>query len=70
MNKQGSLDSLVVNTAGSLNSPVEYNGSLNSPVMNSPGGRLLVLFGKASEQVYKKNILVTKRPGSKDSPGY
>jgi hypothetical protein len=51
MNTLGSFDSLVVNTPGSL----------NSPVVDATGSQLLGVFGtsrtgleKASEQVYKK----------------
>jgi hypothetical protein len=49
---------------------VEYTGDLDSSVMNTPGSQLLDVFEQASEQVYKKNFIVTNRPGSQDSSMY
>ncbi len=68
-------DSLVMNTPGSLNSPVmntrgvltpsgQYIGESWPPVVN-----FLVYFEQASEQVHKK-VCGDKRPGSQNSPIY
>ncbi len=43
---------------------------LNSPVINTPGWWLLGVFGISLRAGFKKNFLVTNRPGSQDSHVY
>jgi hypothetical protein len=53
----------VENDSSVMNSP----GSLNSPVMNTPGSRLLGVFGRIIRTGLQKNFMLTNRPGSQDS---
>jgi hypothetical protein len=67
MNTLGSLDSPVVNITGEsrLSGGENIGDNLISPVMNTPGRRFQgVSLEQASEQVYKKIFLVINRPGS------
>ncbi len=70
-NTPESLNSPVVNTPVSLDALVVITlGSLDCLVKNKPGINFLVYKEQASEQVYKKKLLVTNRPRSKDPQMY
>jgi hypothetical protein len=46
-----------------------YTGDPDSLVVNTPGSRLLDVFGTSMKTGLQKNFLVANRPGSPDSPG-
>jgi hypothetical protein len=49
---------------------VNTPGSLDSPVMNTPGSRFLGVFGTSIRTGLQKIFIVTNRPGSQDSSMY